>query len=204
MKTKIYLCTGMIQITKKMTSIQNKLNHNNKNVYNFKKDSKCVLWKIWGWDLENRAFGLHVHSCGSLEYRVCVCLCMWGSGNWHLWALGLDWTSRITVVTASAYMSLSGLASHWNQKTPYIGILHKQYLWIEHFNMGCVHVLPWYGCMNACMQCVHVCAQAACIPEMEMNFFAHQPLIFFTSQFLYAIYFFNICVHFKQYNSNNR
>ena len=43
MKTKIYLCTGMIQITKKKTSIQNKLNHNNKNVYNFKKDSKCVL-----------------------------------------------------------------------------------------------------------------------------------------------------------------
>ena len=44
--------------------------------------------------------------------------------------------------------------------------------------------------------------------EMEINFFAHQPLwqvdlkidqplIFFTSHFLYAIYIFYICVHFK-------
>ncbi|TNN36455.1 hypothetical protein EYF80_053375 [Liparis tanakae] len=30
----------------------------------------------------------------------------------HFWALGLDWTSSTTVVTASAYMSLSGLAIH--------------------------------------------------------------------------------------------
>lgn len=30
----------------------------------------------------------------------------------HFWELGLDWTSRITVVTTSAYMSVSGLAIH--------------------------------------------------------------------------------------------
>ena len=72
-----------------------------------------------------------------------------------------------------------------------------------------------------CM-CVRVCGCVfvyvcfcVCAPGMEINFFAHQPLwqvdlkiyqplIFFTSHFLYAIYFFNICVHFKQYNSNNR
>lgn len=34
----------------------------------------------------------------------------------HFWALGLDWTSRTTVVTASAYMSFSGLAIHWGHK----------------------------------------------------------------------------------------
>lgn len=28
-------------------------------------------------------------------------------------ALGFDWTSNTTVVTASAYMSFKGLASHW-------------------------------------------------------------------------------------------
>lgn len=36
---------------------------------------------------------------------------------WHFWALGLDWTSRMTVATASAYMSLSGLAIHWGNKS---------------------------------------------------------------------------------------
>lgn len=30
----------------------------------------------------------------------------------HFWALGLDWTSRTTVVTTSAYMSVRGLAIH--------------------------------------------------------------------------------------------
>lgn len=34
---------------------------------------------------------------------------------WHFWAFGLDWTSKTTVVTTSAYISLRGLAIHWGQ-----------------------------------------------------------------------------------------
>jgi len=69
--------------------------------------------------------------------RACVCM-----ANWHLWALGLDWTSRITVVTASAYMSLSGLATHWNQRT------HTHTVSISVCVCVCV-------CVNMCV-CVHV------------------------------------------------